>query len=99
MLLFGFLVGPNRVPDLEEFNWIEEFNEMSQTYINFASNIAGDGESIVIDDDIFPVKGFIPQYVKPNPKDQGKATEKTLVNQYGKSVKFDPDGDQVIDSN
>ena len=93
--LFGY--APNRVPDLEEFriNWIEEFNEMKQTYINFASNIAGDGESIVIDDDIFPVKfaGFIPKYVKPNPKDQGKATEKTLVNQYGKSVKFDPDGD------
>ena len=93
--IFGY--APNRVPDLDKFraDWIEEFNNMKQTYITFASNIAEDGESIVVDEDIFPVKfaGFLPQYVKPNPNDQGKPTENTLVDQYGKSIKFDPDGD------
>ena len=93
--IFGY--APNRVPDLEKFriDWIEDFNNMKQTYITFASNIAEDGESIVVDEDIFPVKfaGFLPQYVKPDPKAHGKPTENTLVNQYGKSIKFDPDGD------
>ena len=93
--IFGY--APNRVPDLEEFrkDWIEEFNKMKQTYITFASNIAEDGESIVVDEDIFPVKfaGFFPQYVKPDPKAHGKPTENTLVDQYGRSIKFDPDGD------
>ena len=93
--IFGY--APNRVPDLEEFrkDWIEDFNTMKQTYITFASNIAEDGGSIVVDEDIFPVKfaGFLPQYVKPDPKLHGKPTENTLVDQYGNSVKFDPDGD------
>tara|TARA_X000001382_G_C3156313_1_gene174700 strand:+ start:162 stop:1328 length:1167 start_codon:yes stop_codon:yes gene_type:complete len=93
--IFGY--APNRVPDLEEFrkDWIEDFNNMKQTYITFASNIAEDGESIVVDEDIFPVKfaGFLPQYVKPDPKAHGKPTENTLIDQYGQSIKFDPDGD------
>ena len=93
--IFGY--APNRVPDLEEFRkeWIEDFNTMKQTYITFASNIAEDGGSIVVDEDIFPVKfaGFLPQYVKPDPKLHGKPTENTLVDQYGNPVKFDPDGD------
>ena len=93
--IFGY--APNRVPDLEEFrkDWIEDFNTMKQTYITFASNIAEDGGSIIVDEDIFPVKfaGFLPQYVKPDPKLHGKPTENTLVDQYGNSVKFDPDGD------
>ena len=93
--IFGY--APNRVPDLDKFRkeWVKEFNNMKQTYITFASNIAEDGDSIVVDEDIFPVKfaGFLPQYVKPNPNDQGKPTENTLVDQYGKSIKFDPDGD------
>lgn len=93
--IFGY--APNRVPDLDEFrrDWIEDFNNMKQTFISFASNIAENGETIEIDEEIFPVKfaGFLPQYVKPNPNDQGKPTENTLVDQYGKAIKFDPDGD------
>lgn len=93
--IFGY--APNRVPDLEKFReeWVDDFNQMKQTYISFASNIAGDGGTIDFDEDDFPVKfaGFLPQYVKPNPKDQGKPTENTIVDQYGNRVKFDPDGE------
>ena len=93
--IFGY--APNRVPDLDQFrkDWIEDFNNIKQTYITFASNIAEDGGSIVVDEDIFPVKfaGFLPQYVKPDPKAHGKPTENTLVDVNGVKVKFDPDGD------
>ena len=93
--VFGY--APTRVPNLKKFrqNWVEDFNEMKQTFITFASNIAGDGETILLDEDDFPVKfaGFLPQYVKPNAKDQGKPTEHTLVDVDGNKIKFDPDGD------
>lgn len=92
--IFGY--APNRVPDLEQFRqeWMDDFVQMKQTYIQFASNVAENGETIVIDEDTFPVKfaGFLPQYVKPNPNDKGKPTENTLVDQYGNPVRFDPDG-------
>jgi len=93
--IFGY--APNRVPDLEDFrtDWVEDFNTMKETYIKFVSNVGESGETIEIDEDIFPVKfaGFLPQYVKPDPKAHGKPTENTLVDQYGNPVKFDPDGD------
>lgn len=93
--IFGY--APNRVADLEKFrkDWITDFAQMKQTYIQFASNITEDGGTLEVDDDTFPVKfaGFLPQYVKPNPSDQGKPTENTLVDVYGNAVKFDPDGD------
>ena len=94
--VFGY--APNRVPDLKKFreNWIKDFKEMKQTFIDFAKNIAGDGETIPgLDGEDFPVKfaGFLPQYVKPSAEDQGKPTENTLVDVDGNKVKFDPDGD------
>ena len=94
--VFGY--APNRVPDLKKFreNWIEDFNNMKQTFITFASNIAGDGETIPdLEEEDFPVRfaGFLPQYVKPSAEDQGKPTEHTLVDIDGNKIKFDPDGD------
>ena len=94
--VFGY--APNRVPDLKKFreNWIEDFTDMKNTFIDFAKNIAGDGETIPgLEEGYFPVKfaGFLPQYVKPNPEDEGKPTENTLVDVDGKAIKFDPDGD------
>tara|TARA_R100000030_G_scaffold26369_1_gene19230 strand:+ start:149 stop:1336 length:1188 start_codon:yes stop_codon:yes gene_type:complete len=93
--VFGY--APNRVPDLKKFrqNWIKDFNDMKQTFITFASNIAGDGETVLLDEEDFPVRfaGFLPQYVKPSAEDQGKPTEHTLVDIDGNKIKFDPDGD------
>lgn len=93
--IFGY--APNRVPDLQQFRqeWMDDFIAMKETYIKFVSNVAEDGETIVVDETLFPVKfaGFLPQYVKPNPRDQGKPTENTLVDQNGNPVKFDPAGE------
>lgn len=84
-----------RVVDLEKFreNYIKDFNEQKELFVQFAKNVlAEDGEYCEED---FPVKlaGFMAQYVKPNPKDQGRPTEYGLVDMYGKSIKLDPDGE------
>ena len=88
---------PTRKADLKEFreSWIEEFNELKETTIQFAGIILNDCDSSDFAEDYFPVKvaGFLPQYVKPNPKDGGAPTEKGLVDSNGIPVKFDPDGD------
>ena len=87
---------PTRKPDLQDFreNWVEEFNELKELCINFSEAIT-DSDGTDINEDSFPVKfaGFLPQYVKPNPKDGGKPTENTLVDVDGEPVRFDPDGD------
>ena len=87
---------PTRKPDLQDFreNWVEEFNELKELCINFSEAIT-DSDGTDINEDSFPVKfaGFLPQYVKPNPKDGGKPTENTLVDVEGEPVRFDPDGD------
>jgi len=84
-----------RVVDLEKFreNYIKDFNEQKELFIQFAKNVlAEDGE---YSEEDFPVKlaGFMGQYVKPNPMDQGRPTEYGLVDMYGKSIKLDPDGE------
>jgi len=88
---------PTRKADLIEFreSWIEEFNELKETTIQFAGIILNDCDSSDFAEDYFPVKvaGFLPQYVKPNPKDGGAPTEKGLVDSNGTPIKFDPDGD------
>ncbi len=95
--VFGYAT--NRVPDLVEFRkgWVDDFNSMKETFVSFANDIVSeeDSQSNLVNEDAFPVKfaGFLPQYVKPNPHDEGKATENTLVDVYGNSIPFDPDGD------
>ena len=48
---------------------------------------------VLLEEEDFPVTGFLPQYVKPSVEDQGKPTEHTLVDVDGNKIKFDPDGD------
>lgn len=84
-----------RVKDLEEFrdDYITEFNEQKEIFIQFAREVLGeDGE---FSEENFSVKlaGFMAQYTKPNPNDQGRDTEYGLVDMYGNNIKFDPDGD------
>lgn len=88
----------NYVPDLEQFrkNFIEEFNEMKTYFKQFAANILADGHGVEdMDETIFPIKlaGFLPQYVRPNDQNYGQPTESGLVDVYGNTLKFDPDGD------
>ena len=76
-------------------DYIEEFNEIKSYAIQFSNNIVNDGEESSVNEERFCVKlaGFLPQYVKPNPKDKGRPTEDGLVDVYGNKIKFDPDGD------
>lgn len=87
---------PNRVDDLEEFrkDYIQDFNDMKELFVQFANNVVGDGQSGSVDEETFPVKlaGFMGQYVKPNPNDKGRPTETGLVDMFGNNIKFDPDG-------
>jgi hypothetical protein len=93
--IFGYAA--NRVDNLEKFRaeYINDFNELKQVMLEFAFSIADGGEQSSIDEDAFCVKlaGFLPQYVKPNPQDKGRPTENNLVDVYGNSIRFDPDGD------
>ena len=95
VMILGY--APTRQSDIKQFraDYVEEFNETKSYLIEFANNIVNDGDTNEINEDNFCVKlaGFLPQYVKPNPKDGGKPTENTLVDIEGESVRFDPDGD------
>jgi len=84
-----------RVKDLEEFrtDYIKEFNEQKEIFVNFAKEILGDDGEFSEDRFYVKLAGFMAQYTKPNPKDQGRSTEQGLVDMYGNSIKFDPDGD------
>jgi len=88
---------PVRKDDLKQFrlDYIQEFNEIKSYAIQFSNNVVNDGEESSVNEEGFCVKlaGFLPQYVKPNPKDKGRPTENGLVDVYGTKVVFDPDGD------
>lgn len=63
-----------RVDDLKEFrsDYISEFNDQKETFVQFAKNILDDGGELVEDSFQIKLAGFMPQYVKPNPKDKGR---------------------------
>jgi len=85
-------------PSIVQFrkDFIDEFNQMKTYFKQFAANIMTDGHGVEdIDEDVFPIKlaGFLPQYVRPNDRNFGKPTESGLVDVFGNTIKFDPDGD------
>ena len=88
VLVLGY--APTRQSDLRQFriDYIEEFNETKSYLIEFANNIVNDGDTNEINENNFCVKlaGFLPQYVKPNPKDKGMPTEHGIVDVYGNKV-------------
>ena len=93
---------PIRKNDLHKFrvDYIDEFLDTKNVLINFANNVVNDGEESSVNEEGFCVKlgGFLPQYVKPNPKDKGRPTEDGLVDVEGNKVVFDPDGDCLTQS-
>lgn len=85
----------NRVEDLEEFRdkFIAEWNDQKEIWVKFAMSIFDDcGE---FDESRIQVKlaGFKAQYIKPDPKDQGRPTEQNIVDMYGETITFNPQGD------
>lgn len=85
----------NRVEDLEEFRdkFIAEWNDQKEIWVKFAMSIFDDcGE---FDESRIQVKlaGFKAQYIKPDPKDQGRPSEQNIVDMYGETITFNPQGD------
>ena len=92
--IFGY--APFRKEDLKKFreNWMKEFNQTKSYTIQFSNNIVNDGDSSEINENDFCVKvgGFLPQYVRPNPRDRGRATENGIVDVEGNRLYFTPTG-------
>lgn len=93
--VFGY--APERVSDLLKFrkDFVKDFLDMKDMYVKFASLVGNGGETITVDENDWPIKlaGFYPQYIQPNPENEGKPTEHTYVDVNGQPIKFDPDGD------
>ena len=101
---------PNLPTDgLETFrsDWIEDFVKYKEQVITFAYNLYHDDDKetvdIIKDEEVFTDKfqirlaGFMPQHSKVDPKSGGAPTEKGIVNVYGKTIEFNPVGENMND--
>ena len=97
---------------LEKFRskWIEDFVKYKEQVITFAYRLFHDDEKdaldIIKDDrdnelfgDKFKIRlaGFMPQYSEVDPKAGGAPTERGIVDVYGKTVEFNPVGENMND--
>ena len=97
---------------LEKFRskWIEDFVRYKEQVITFAYHLFHDDEKdafdIIKDDkdnelfgDKFKIRlaGFMPQYSEVDPKAGGAPTERGIVDVYGKTVEFNPVGENMND--
>jgi hypothetical protein len=64
--------------------WIDDFEMQKGVMQDFVSKVIND--DFEFNESNFPVRmgGFLPQYTKPNPNDNGAPTEYTLVDVSGK---------------
>lgn len=97
---------------LEQFRskWIEDFVKYKEQVITFAYRLFHDDDKetldIIRDDkdnelfgDKFRIRfaGFMPQYSEVDPKAGGAPTERGIVDVYGKTIKFNPVGENMND--
>ena len=63
--------------------WIDDFEMQKGIMQDFVSQVVND--DVEFNEDNFPIRigGFLPQYTKPNPNDNGAPTEYTLVDVNG----------------
>ena len=101
---------PNLPSDgLEAFrsDWIEDFVNYKEQVITFAYNLYHDDDKetvdIIKDEEVFTdrfqirLAGFMPQHSKVDPKSGGAPTEKGIVDVYGKTIEFNPVGENMSD--
>ena len=76
-------------------DWIEEFKEMKEIFIDFAFGITEATQGDGVNEEVFwpKVAGFLNQHVQPDATKGGRPTEVGLVNAEGNSIVFDPEGD------
>ena len=93
--VFGY--ASTRKSDLKDFRdgWIKDFKEMKSIFVDFAFGITDASQGEGVDESVFWCKfaGFLPQHVQPDATKGGRPTEVGLVNEDGKKVVFDPEGD------
>ena len=97
---------------LEHFRskWIEDFVNYKEQVIKFAYDLFHDDDKkaldIIKDDkdnelfgDKFRIRlaGFMPQHSEVDPKAGGAPTERGIVDMYGKTIKFNPVGENMND--
>jgi len=83
------------IAELRSFRqeWIDDFEMQKGVMQDFVSKVIGD--DIEFNEINFPVRmgGFLPQYTKPNPNNNGAPTEFTLVDDLGKPFDIYSDAD------
>jgi hypothetical protein len=76
------------IVDLQSFReeWIDDFEMQKNVMQDFVSKVIDDDFEFITFESNFPVRmgGFLPQYTKPNPNDNGAPTEHTIVDVSGK---------------
>ena len=97
---------------LEHFRskWIEDFVNYKEQVIKFAYDLFHDDDKKVLDmikddkdnelfGDKFRIRlaGFMPQHSEVDPKAGGAPTERGIVDMYGKTIKFNPIGENMND--
>lgn len=93
--VFGY--ASTRQSDLKVFRdqWIEEFEEMKATFVDFSFGITGASQGEGVDESVFWCKfaGFLPQHVRPDATKGARPTEIGLVDADGNPIIFDPEGE------
>ena len=97
--VFGY--ASTRQSDLKVFRdqWIEEFEEMKATFVDFSFGITGASQGEGVDESVFWCKfaGFLPQHVRSDATKGGRPTEVGLVDADGNPIIFDPEGKCLMD--
>ena len=93
--------------NLEEFrsDWIEEFVDYKEKVIAFAYNLFHNDDKEISDiikelnEDKFQIRlaGFMPQHSQVDPKSGGAPTERGIVDVFGKTIDFNPIGEDMSD--
>ena len=93
--------------DLEEFrsDWIEEFVDYKEKVIAFSYNLFHNDDKEISDiikelnEDKFQIRlaGFMPQHSQVDPKSGGAPTERGIVDVFGKTIDFNPIGEDMSD--
>ena len=93
--------------NLEEFrsDWIEEFVDYKENLIAFAYNLFHNDDKEIsniikeLDEDKFQIRlaGFMPQHSQVDPKSGGAPTERGIVDVFGKTIDFNPIGEDMSD--
>jgi hypothetical protein len=96
--LFGY--SDKRVSDLKAFRegWVKQFENQRDLLLVFVSKFLGESLPDDLDLNNCNVRfgGFLPQHIKRNPKENGAATETTVVDIDGVMCPFDYGGDGPV---